>query len=112
MNLRERFEKDMDMDSKFEIAGMDCPTWGYVAYLESLLEWIPVSERLPEEEDNYLTLHRFNVNKDIDYLYQSLDWFEDGKFTEHDIETGEDYEIFPLYWRENSPLPPLPEVKE
>jgi hypothetical protein len=108
MNLRERFEKDMDMDSKFEIAGMDCPTWGYVAYLESLLEWIPVDKDLPKVGDAGVYASRPVLTTDEKEIYicvfvktAKTEWWQN-------VETQEKM-IGITHWL---PLPPLPEVKE
>jgi hypothetical protein len=107
MNLRERFEKDMDMDSKFEIAGMDCPTWGYVAYLESMLEWIPVSERTPKIGEAGVYASKPVLATDGIEIYICV--FVETSSTElwKNIETQEKM-VGITKWR---PLPPLPEVK-
>jgi hypothetical protein len=77
--------------------------------MKSMLEWIPVSERLPEEEGDYFTLHYHRFPQGEKMFMKSVDYFEDGKFTNYDEEVGGEYEVFPYYWTRNDSLPPLPE---
>jgi hypothetical protein len=107
---------DCSDDSYFKPQSIEVPAIEYMKYLEqdvirleSLLEWIPVKKELPKEEDDYFTLHYYDFPQGEKMFAKSIDYFEDGRFTNYDDEEGEDYEVFPTYWMRNDSLPPLPE---
>lgn len=93
-NLVFAYENDLvllDVNEKLEKAQ------ARIAELEQERQWIPVSERLPEEDGDYLTLEFIDGVGD----YYSIAQYIDGFFFDYD-----DNRINPDYWK------PIKSLKE
>ena len=77
MIVQERFEKET---GEFVI---EMGKWNvkYIEWLESLLTWIPVSERLPENTDEVLVYEKYSDYPFVGY-YKNGIWHVDTDFIE------------------------------
>lgn len=67
-------------------------------------EWISVKDRLPENDDDYLIIHRKFNRPETDIIevfsYENNEWWDDG----YEFKTNPDYRTV-IYWM---PLPEKP----
>ena len=107
MTLRERYEKETGIswietgtDGVHMFPIITVPSFEYVNWLESQLEWIPVSEP-PKKDGDYLCL-----TTEPEILYYDAEYREWNRVTSGIFET-----VYPHHWL---PIPPLnhPEFPE